>query len=82
MVGHNLDIYSESAATDMSDAAAYMYTSKCVEFVLRYLYSPDSLGVSEEDSRACNSAVTANFGPFTQSTFFCYGNSGTVMVDA
>lgn len=81
LVSQDPTVYPESAATTVSDEAAFFFGAKHIEFLLRFLYSPETLGVSEEASRGCNSALTANLSPFVGGLFFCYGDSGTVFIE-
>ena len=44
---------------------SYAFTVAFIEFWLRYLYLPETMNVSEADSRGCNSAMTMSLNPFS-----------------
>lgn len=79
LVAPNLESYPESTQ-DITAEAASAFTSKYIEFILRYLYSPETLNVTKADSRGCNSAQTFNLSPFVDGNLFCYGSSGDTLV--
>ncbi|KAG7373202.1 FAD binding protein [Nitzschia inconspicua] len=81
LVAPDLSSYPENAAETITPEAAYFFTTKYIEFFLRYMYSPESLNVTQENSRACNSAQTFNLSPFADGILFCYGTSGQNIVD-
>jgi hypothetical protein len=58
-------------------AASYAY----VDFLLRYLYRPSDLNVTEEESRGCNSAMTLNLNLYSDGVLFCYNETGSRIVE-
>ena len=80
LVVPNLAAYPATATETVSDTAAYFFATKYIEFLLRFLYVPESLNVAETDSRGCNSAQTYNLSPFADGLMFCYGSSGSSFV--
>jgi hypothetical protein len=52
-----------------------------VKFLLKFLYTPSLLGISESESRGCNSAQTVSLNPFVPGVLFCYNSSSTALVN-
>jgi len=61
--------------------SGYVFIRTFLDYLFRFLFLPETIGVSEEDSRACNSAQTFGVNPFEPSDgpLFCYGESATTI---
>jgi hypothetical protein len=65
---------------DWNEQTAPVVAFTYVQFLLKFLYTPSLLGVSESESRGCNSAQTASLNPFVPGFLFCYNSSSTILI--
>jgi hypothetical protein len=53
-----------------TDTQYFVLAMVYVEFVLKFFYMPEALGVAEEHSDYCGSAMSASFDPYSNANFF------------
>ncbi len=87
---YQLHHYSKYEAVDLLPTENYASKSaeeleelgrKWIEFTLRFLYLPESIGVTEFASNSCNSPKAA-FNPAAGASFSCYNNAGGILKGA
>ena len=62
------------------DAAEFgVYFEKWIDFLLRFMYDPTSIGVSEYTSNSCSASDTGGIRSKPYNFFFCYNGAGFIM---
>ena len=69
-----------TAIGNVTSEGQFAFTTKYIDFMLKFLYMPEKLNVSQADSRGCNSPQL-DWNPLNPgNTMLCYGNSSETLV--